>query len=69
MGPGAKLVGTDANGNKYYERMTEQYGMKRGRRGGAPPRQKRGGRGMDGREEKNPTSHEKLAPFLHTPPI
>lgn len=26
MGPGAKLVGTDANGNKYYERMTEQYG-------------------------------------------
>lgn len=26
MGPGAKLVGTDSNGNKYYERMTEQYG-------------------------------------------
>jgi len=26
MGPGAKLVGTDSNGNKFYERMTEQYG-------------------------------------------
>lgn len=25
-GPGAVHVGTDAAGNKYYERMTEQYG-------------------------------------------
>ena len=25
-GPNAKLVGTDALGNKYYERMTEQFG-------------------------------------------
>ena len=26
QGPGATLVGTDAAGNKYYQRMTEQYG-------------------------------------------
>ncbi len=28
-GPGATLVGTDQFGNKYYERMTEQYGAHR----------------------------------------
>ena len=44
MGPGAKLVGTDANGNKYYERMTEQYGERARERERWPPGTRPGGR-------------------------